>query len=199
MTGNGTVGHVRKYAEPGLATERRGRPRANAGRPRFLVGVIGGRAPNVSSGALELAEEFGGELGRRGLTVVCGGEDGVMEAVCRGCQTSGGTTIGVMKGNQRAVANRYLDYVILTSMDLARSHIIVWSSNVVIAFEGKYGTLNEIALALDIGKPLVIVGKPRLLNARHLTPTPQVTLVSDRNIDKVALVDLVTRIGEPQR
>ena len=49
--------------------------------------------------AVETAEEVGRELAKRGAVVVCGGLNGVMEAVCRGAKSEGGVTIGVLPGD----------------------------------------------------------------------------------------------------
>lgn len=129
-----------------------------------IIAVIGGHVQNTSTQAMRLAEEVGVELGRRSIAVICGGFDGIMEAVCRGCKKGGGTTLAILKGNQYEAANDFVDYVIPTSMDVACNNIIVWSGIGLIAFEGRYGTLNEMALALDFKKPLICVGPQKLLN-----------------------------------
>ncbi|HEX6719267.1 MAG TPA: TIGR00725 family protein, partial [Pyrinomonadaceae bacterium] len=125
---------------------------------KTIIGIIGGHQHNTTERALLLAERVGAELAHRGFAIICGGYNGIMEAACRGCKEADGTTIGVLKGNDPAAANPYIDYVIATSMDLASNHIIIWSSSAIIAFEGMYGTLTEIALALDTGKPLISMG-----------------------------------------
>ncbi len=135
---------------------------------KTLIGIIGGHARNTTPGALLLSERVGAELGRRGFSIVCGGYDGIMEAACRGCKKAHGTTIGILKGNNPSQANRYIDYAIPTSMDVACNNIIVWSSSGIIAFDGRFGTLNEMALALDFGKPLISVGRQRFLNVDNL-------------------------------
>lgn len=128
-----------------------------------LIGIIGGRSHNTSREACACAEAIGIEIGKRGFGLVCGGDDGIMEAVCRGCKQSGGITIGVLKWNHTQNANEYIDIAIPTSMDLARNNIIVWSACGIIALEGRYGTASEISLALDIEKPLIVVGDNFLL------------------------------------
>ncbi|MDJ0933028.1 hypothetical protein [Breoghania sp.] len=55
---------------------------------RVPVGVIGPR--EATSEQLEAAERVGTELGKLGLTVICGGKSGVMEAVSRRCLGAGG-------------------------------------------------------------------------------------------------------------
>lgn len=131
-------------------------------RRNLIIGIIGGRAISTTPKAMRLAEAAGREIGLRGATVVCGGEDGVMEVACRGCKKGGGVTIGIMKGKDKRAANKYVDYVILTSMDLARNNIIVWTADGLLAFDGKYGTVSELALALDVEKPVVSWGEQKL-------------------------------------
>lgn len=131
---------------------------------KLIVGIIGGHTHNTTPEALRLAEYTGAELGRRGIAIICGGESGIMEAACKGCKQAGGVTFGVMKGNLRESANQYVDYPLLTSLDLASNNIIIWTASGIIAFDGMYGTLTEMGLALDIGRPLISFGKQRLID-----------------------------------
>jgi uncharacterized protein (TIGR00725 family) len=122
---------------------------------KMQVGVIGG---GVCDNKTEMiAEEIGRELAIRGVLLICGGLEGVMEACARGAKRQGGTTIGILPGNSREDANRYIDYQIVTNMGHARNAIVVASSDVVIAVGGEYGTLSEIALALKMGKQVVTI------------------------------------------
>ncbi|MEE8518645.1 MAG: DNA-processing protein DprA, partial [Dehalococcoidia bacterium] len=89
----------------------------------LIIAVIGGGEPPAQ--ALKLAEEVGRELAERGVTVVCGGLRGVMEAVARGAKSAGGTTIGILPGNEPITANDYIDYPIMTGMGYARNVIVV--------------------------------------------------------------------------
>jgi uncharacterized protein (TIGR00725 family) len=132
--------------------------------PKKIIAIVGGHTQNTTDGALLMAERIGFELAQRELAVVCGGGDGVMEAACRGCQEGGGVTLGILKGNHLEEANRFIEYAIPTSMDVASNNVIVWAASGVLAFDGRYGTLNEIALALDFGKPLIVIGEKCLLD-----------------------------------
>lgn len=102
-----------------------------------------------------MAEDVGRELARRGVTVVCGGLEGVMEAVCRGAKAEGGVTIGILPGNDPAEANPWVDYPVCTGLGYARNVIVVKSGRAVIAIDGAYGTLSEIGHALGDGIPVV--------------------------------------------
>ncbi|NOQ23622.1 MAG: hypothetical protein GQ565_13375 [Candidatus Aegiribacteria sp.] len=82
-----------------------------------------------------------------------------MEAVCRGIAEKGGRSIGILRGTDPREANRWVETVIVTGMGTSRNRIIALSGRVVAAVGGKYGTLSEIAYALQAGKPVCAVGK----------------------------------------
>ena len=119
----------------------------------MIIAVIGAGEP--SNEVAELAEEVGRELGKRGLTMVCGGLGGVMEAACRGAKSTGGTTIGVLPGSDPRAANPWVDYPICTGLSHARNVIIVKTGRAAIAVGGAYGTLSEIGHALSEGVPVI--------------------------------------------
>jgi uncharacterized protein (TIGR00725 family) len=124
--------------------------------PDLFVTVIG--ASNCSAEETKLAEEVGRELARRGATLICGGLQGVMEAACRGADSQGGITIGVLPGNSRKDANPYVRIPIVTGMGYARNAIVAKSGQAVIAIGGRYGTLSEIAYALQSDIPVIGLG-----------------------------------------
>jgi uncharacterized protein (TIGR00725 family) len=120
-----------------------------------MISVIGGEA--CGSEALDVAEKVGREIAQRGATLVCGGRGGVMEAACRGAREAGGHTIGIMPGRGRedSPPNPYVEFPIFTGMGFARNVIVVLSADAVIAIDGSYGTLSEIAYALINDLPVV--------------------------------------------
>jgi uncharacterized protein (TIGR00725 family) len=120
---------------------------------RLYVGVAGASRPEPP--LLDEAEVLGRRLGEAGAVVVCGGGPGVMEAVCRGAQSAGGTTIGLLPGLDRAEGNPYLTLSIPTGLGQGRNLLLIRSSNAVIAVGGGFGTLSEIALALRTGTPVI--------------------------------------------
>ncbi|MBI4288619.1 MAG: TIGR00725 family protein [Chloroflexi bacterium] len=119
----------------------------------MLIAVIGGSA--CSAHEAQLAEDVGRELAERGVGLVCGGMGGVMEAACRGAALAGGQTVGVLPGQSAREANRYVLVPIVTGMGYARNVIVVKSAGSVIAIGGGYGTLSEIAHALQNDIPVV--------------------------------------------
>lgn len=130
----------------------------------LAVAVIGRSTCSPAEAAL--AEEVGALLAEKSATVVCGGLGGVMEAVCRGAALRGGFTVGILPGNDRAAANQWVSLPIVTGVGQARNIAVVRSCDAVIAIGGAYGTLSEIALALDSNIPVVGIGTWRLDEAR---------------------------------
>src|SRR3990172_837860 len=129
----------------------------------MIIAVIGGDSPPPE--VLPLAEAVGREVAQRGHVLICGGRGGVMEAACRGARQAGGHTIGVLPGPDRNEANPHVEFPIVTNLGAARNTIVVLSADAVIAVDGSYGTLSEIALALVLGKPLVGLGTWRVSDA----------------------------------
>lgn len=122
---------------------------------RLIIGVIG--AADATEGGYEKAYEVGRLLAERGAVLVCGGLGGVMEAASRGCYEAGGEVIGILPGASAAAANPYVTHPVVTAMGHARNVILVQTAVALIAIEGGYGTLSEIAIARKLGKPLVLL------------------------------------------
>jgi len=102
-----------------------------------------------------IAEEVGARLAQDGAILICGGLGGVMKAACRGARTNGGFTVGILPGNDRHSANEWVSLAIAAGTGQARNLAVARSADVVIAVGGAYGTLSEIAFALDSGTPVV--------------------------------------------
>ena len=130
----------------------------------MMIAVIGGDS-SAPRAVLPLAEAIGREIARRGHVLVCGGRGGVMEAACRGAREAGGHTIGVLPGPDRGDMNPHVEFPLVTDLGAARNVIVVLSADAVIAVDGSYGTLSEIALALVHGKPVVGLGTWRVSDA----------------------------------
>ncbi len=120
---------------------------------KTFIAVIGASKASVSE--LQAAEEIGREIARRGAVLVCGGMGGVMEAACRGAETAGGITVGILPGDNRHSANSYVQIPVVTGIGYARNVAVVKSAQAAIAIGGSYGTLSEIAYALQSGIPVI--------------------------------------------
>ena len=119
----------------------------------IYLAVVG--ASKASPEIYELAVAVGREAARKGWIVVTGGLSGVMEAAARGAQEAGGLTVGILPGGDRGEANPYIQVAVATHIRHARNSIIAHTADALIAVDGEYGTLSEIALGLKLGKPVV--------------------------------------------
>lgn len=122
-----------------------------------LIGVIGSSIGTPAQ--LELARAVGRLIAERDAILVCGGMTGVMHAAAQGAQEAGGLTIGILPGSNAAESppNEFIEIALFTGLREARNYLIASVCNGLIAIGGGYGTLSEIALALRLGKPLVLL------------------------------------------
>ena len=118
-----------------------------------IVAVVGPH--DADEPLVRAAEQVGAGLARAGVAVVTGGLGGVMAAACRGAKTAGGTTVGLLPGDDHAAANAWVDLVLPTGLGEGRNVLVVRAAEAVIAVGAGYGTLSEIALALRAGLPVV--------------------------------------------
>ncbi len=125
-------------------------------RKRIRVAVIGGSRPGRQ--AMDNAHEVGRLIARAGAVVVCGGLGGVMEAAGRGAREEGGFVIGILPGGSPADANPWIDVPIATGLGYTRNALVVMNADAVIAVDGEYGTLSEIAYGKIHGKKVVGLG-----------------------------------------
>jgi uncharacterized protein (TIGR00725 family) len=130
-------------------------PRPAASTRRY-VAVIGGS--DVDAHVAAAAEEVGRRLAEAGMVVVTGGRSGVSEAVSKGASEAGGVTIGLLPGTDRSEANPHLTFALSTGIGDIRNALVAMNGEVVIALDGAYGTLSEIAHALLDGKTVVGLG-----------------------------------------
>jgi uncharacterized protein (TIGR00725 family) len=118
-----------------------------------VVSVIGESLSSMET--YSMGERVGELLAENGITVVCGGLTGVMEAVCKGAKRKGGRTVGILPGTDRHSGNAYIDVPIVSTIGYARNVIVARTGQVVIAIGGWFGTLCEMAFALDAGIPVI--------------------------------------------
>jgi uncharacterized protein (TIGR00725 family) len=119
----------------------------------MIIAVIGDSS--CSPEEAKLAESVGELLAQQGTTILCGGLGGVMEAACRGAKSKGGLTIGILPGQDPSTANPWVDIPVVTGIGEARNVAVVKSAQAVIAIGGRYGTLSEIAYALQSNIPVI--------------------------------------------
>ncbi len=134
---------------------RRRTPDATAvGQARPLrIGVIG--SARVDPEVWATAHAVGRALARAEALVVCGGGGGVMAAAAEGASGEGGAVLGILPGDDPEAASIGVSIPLPTGFGEARNVLVVKASEAVIAVAGGWGTVNEAALCMKIGRPLV--------------------------------------------
>jgi uncharacterized protein (TIGR00725 family) len=127
----------------------------------ITIAVIGrgqqGPDDVVPEAALTAAYRVGQLVAEAGAALVSGGTTGVMEAASRGAREGGGLTIGVLPGTERGAANDYVDIALPTGLGTARNLIYTRGCDAVIMIGGGAGTLNELTIAYQGRRSVVVV------------------------------------------
>ncbi|MTI15952.1 TIGR00725 family protein [Rhodobacteraceae bacterium RKSG542] len=131
------------------------------------VAVIGPREPEAYQ--MDVALELGEALATLGLTVLCGGKGGVMEATAKGVHNKGGMTIGLVPDENWTMCNPYIDIPLATGIGPARNALITRAALALVAVGGQYGTISEVAYGLQFGKPVFgLAGAPDIEGAQQM-------------------------------
>lgn len=143
-----------------------GQSQARPGRPAYIA-VIGpgdpsepGMPGDIIEGDLEAAQEVGRLLAARGAVLLCGGLGGVMEAACMAARAykPAGVTVGFLPGGEHDSGNKHLFMEIPTGLGELRNGLVVGAAEAVIVVGGSWGTINEISIAMKLGKPVFQIG-----------------------------------------
>jgi hypothetical protein len=125
-------------------------------RNKIRIGVIGGASPEPKY--RQIAYDVGKQIAEKGTILVCGGLGGVMEAAARGAKKAGGFTVGILPGNSHEEANVHIDVPIATGLGYSRNSLVAMNADVLIAVNGQFGTLSEIAYGNIYGKKVIGIG-----------------------------------------
>lgn len=135
------------------------------------VAVIGPREAGAEE--LRLAEAVGAGLARCGLVLLCGGKNGAMEAACRGAQRQGGLTIGLLPDEEWPAANDHVMVPLATGIGPARNAILARAAVALIAVGGAYGTISEMALAMQFNRLVLALPPAPEVPGVVRCPTPE--------------------------
>jgi uncharacterized protein (TIGR00725 family) len=141
-----------------------------------MIGVVG--SGDSEKNHDPLAMEVGSLIARHGAMMVCGGLSGIMEAASRGAVQEGGNTIGILPGSDKEEANPHITFPIPTGLGVARNVLVVKTADALVALPGGPGTLSEIALALNIGKPVVDLGGWKIEGTRAASTAEEAVLLA---------------------
>ncbi len=141
---------------------------SESGHPlRAPIGVVGAR--QASRQQLDLAKEIGRGIAALGLTLLCGGREGIMAATCEGAAGTGGLTVGLLPDDHWDAANPFVAVPLATGIGVARNALIARAAFCMVAVGGGHGTLSEIAFALQFGRAVFCLGDaPEVDGVVHL-------------------------------
>lgn len=123
------------------------------------VAIVGPR--DATPAQLGAAHRIAQHLARAGIPLVCGGKQGVMAAASEGAHTAGGVVVGLLPEDDTTQANPWLTVALPTGLGITRNALVARSARCLVAIGGGLGTLSEMALARQWGKPvLCALGAP---------------------------------------
>jgi hypothetical protein len=133
-----------------------------------VIGVVGGRGDQPGAAAVERdARTLGSLIGQTGWAVVTGGGEGVEASAARGVKEAGGTTLAIRPGKNRHDTGPEVDIPVSTGMgEVGRYGFTIQSSDVVVAMRGGAETMTQASMALETGKPLIVVNHRELRRMR---------------------------------
>ncbi len=147
---------------------------------RPVIGIMG-PGENATEQDQQLAYQLGQQVAQQNWVVLTGGRSvGVMEAASRGAQAAGGLTIGILPGTDASAASTAVEIVIPTGIGYGRNLVNVLASQIVVACGMGCGTASELALALKMEKPVILLNCNAQSQAffQSLAPT-YVTVAAD--------------------
>ena len=123
---------------------------------RNMVSIIGA-AGAIPAAVRQQTEALATALADANFDLATGGMDGVMRAVARGRERSSNNVhlVHIESGEGRAwQRNPHPASVVRTGLGAMRNHLVVRSGDLVVAVSGGAGTLSELAIAWQEGKPI---------------------------------------------
>ncbi len=133
---------------------------------KLKIGVMGSASgPQIEDPvARDKAKKLGEEIARRGYILINGACPGLPHDAMAAAKDKGALTIGVSPAfSEYEHVNEYLspaghDIIIFTGMGFMERDIInIRSSDAIIIIGGGIGTLNELTIAYDEGRPIGII------------------------------------------
>jgi uncharacterized protein (TIGR00725 family) len=130
--------------------------------PRVLIAVVG-KGKDCPEPVARLGREVGELIGRRrrDCLLLTGGLGGAMQAAAAGAKDQGGLVVSVLPAaaHRPSAAHGLADLALDTGMTVhSRNVVLASSATALVAVPGAHGTLQEMLVATDLGKPVWAVG-----------------------------------------
>lgn len=123
------------------------------------VALFGASADIATEVDLRLADQCGAELAKLGVSLLVGGDDGVMGAAAQSAKRHGGTVVAVVSRQKELKSYHLFDAVIDTGLGWVQfSDAIIRSAIGALVISGGAGTIGELSLMYLNQLPFAIVG-----------------------------------------
>jgi len=163
----------------------------------------------VPDAVAEKARALGRALAERKCAVLTGGSGGLMNVISEAVVKAGGLTVGIMAreaeglGTDSEWHNPYNTVRILTGQTFTmRSAMLVRSSDAAIALAGGVGTLTELSIAYNLGKPIIALKGTGMMAERLSSLFPD-GYIDHRKLSRIRFVsdpveaaELAFRLGK---
>lgn len=111
----------------------------------------------------KFAFELAKSLVNNNYDIINGGMGGIMESTAKGARSSNNfnrvSLIAILPVENKNLGNEYSGIKIATHLGTGRNRLIILNSDAVIAIGGGAGTLSEISIAWEMGKPIAAFTK----------------------------------------
>lgn len=126
------------------------------------IAILGSSDLGLVGDITETLYELGAELAKRKCIVLAGSCGGIGSIVSKAAKEKGGFTIGISpyqscqehKEKHGDESECFNSFIYTGSGFKGRNVILVNSADAVVAICGQVGTLNELTIAYDIGRPI---------------------------------------------
>jgi uncharacterized protein (TIGR00730 family) len=131
------------------------------------ISIFGSARVSPRNPYYKAAEDLGGKLARRGITVITGGGPGVMAAANKGAAEAGGVSVGLaVELPHEQDTNEWCNLTLNFRYFFARKTMFVKYAQGFVIFPGGFGTLDELFESLTLvqtGKidhfPIILYGR----------------------------------------
>lgn len=136
--------------------------------PRQVIAIAG--AERAGPMVAEMARDVGKNVIAKGFHLLCGGTGALVSAACEGAQEEKANlkrrgkflgdapvVMGLLAGSNKSDGNAELDIALPTGLGVAIHTVVCASADALIALEGGAATLSHVALAWQLGKPIVLI------------------------------------------
>ncbi|HLU67323.1 MAG TPA: hypothetical protein VKZ63_13655 [Kofleriaceae bacterium] len=140
---------------------------------RIVFGVMGGAGTDTPAQVDRLVEDLGGRIADSGHVVLTGASPGLPDRAVRGARARGGLTVGISSYRtleSHLAAGNPVDFDVLQLTELppalrgqerpnfmGREIDNIERSDVIVIAGGRFGTLGELAIALEERRPIGVL------------------------------------------